>query len=402
MAFIEDAKIREVIDSRGNPTVEVDIITTAGGFGRAIAPSGASKGSFEVKDYPIKGIDEGITIFKEKLVPELVGMDSLNQGKVDLLLHELDGTTNFSNIGGNVAVAISLANAKAAADSLNLPLYKYLGGMNADYLPTPVSNIIGGGKHAIGGTVMQEFLSIAFGKTLKESIFANIQVHKNVGSLLKSKFPNIPLGLGDEKAWVAAMDDLDALELLSKATKEVSREYGIDIFAGIDLAASEFYKNGKYVYKDKTLSAEEQIEFVAKLVEDYNVYYVEDPLDENDFDGFAKLTEKIGDNALIVGDDLFVTNKERLGKGIEVGAANAVLIKPNQIGTLTDMIDTVKLAKENDYTAVISHRSGETEDSTISHLAVGLNIEYIKAGTIGGERTAKYNELIRIEEYLEE
>lgn len=402
MVFIENAKIRKVIDSRGNPTVEVDIFTTNGGFGRAIAPSGASKGAFEVKDYPLKGIDEGISIFNEKLVPELVGADVLNQKRIDLLLHEIDGTTNFSNIGGNVAVAISLANVKAAADSLNLPLYKYLGGTNADYLPTPVSNIIGGGKHAIGGTVMQEFLSVSFGKTFSDSIFANIAVHKKVGNLLKNKFPNIPLGLGDEKAWVVAMDDLEALETLSKATKEVSREYGIDIFTGIDLAASEFYQNGKYVYKDKILSSDEQIEFTSKLVEDYNVYYLEDPLDENDFDGFAKLTEKIGDKALVIGDDLFVTNKERLSKGIELGSANAVLIKPNQIGTLTDMIDTVKLAKENDYVPVISHRSGETEDSTISHLAVGLNIEYIKSGTIGGERIAKYNELIRIEEDLED
>ena len=402
MSIIEDLNARKVLDSRGNQTVEVDIYTSSGAYGRAIAPAGASKGSHEVKDYPIKGIDESIRIFKEKIGPELIGMDVLDQKRIDKVLHEIDGTENFSLIGGNLAIAISIAAAKAGADYLGLPLYRYIGGINTLSLPVPVANIIGGGKHAINGTTIQEFLVITYADKLKNAVFTNSEIHKAVGKKLKDKFPNISIGLGDEKAWVASLSDEEALKILYSVIEEFRSKTGFKIYPAMDFAASSFFINGKYKYKDKELNTDEQIEFVEKLVDEYDVKYVEDPLDENDFDGFAKITSKIGDKCLIVGDDLFVTNKERLKIGIDSGAGNAILLKPNQIGTLSDFLETVKLAKESGYSTVVSHRSGETEDSALADIAVGINGEYIKTGTIGGERTSKLNQLIRIEEDLEE
>ncbi|MDP8011414.1 MAG: phosphopyruvate hydratase [Thermoplasmata archaeon] len=402
MSIIEDLNARKVLDSRGNQTVEVDIYTSSGAYGRAIAPAGASKGSHEVKDYPIKGIDESIRIFKEKIGPELIGMDVLDQKRIDKVLHEIDGTENFSLIGGNLAIAISIAAAKAGADYLGLPLYRYIGGINTLSLPVPVANIIGGGKHAINGTTIQEFLVITYADKLRNAVFTNSEIHKAVGKKLKDKFPNISIGLGDEKAWVASLSDEEALKILYSVIEEFRSKTGFKIYPAMDFAASSFFINGKYKYKDKELNTDEQIEFVEKLVDEYDVKYVEDPLDENDFDGFAKITSKIGDKCLIVGDDLFVTNKERLKIGIDSGAGNAILLKPNQIGTLSDFLETVKLAKESGYSTVVSHRSGETEDSALADIAVGINSEYIKTGTIGGERTSKLNQLIRIEEDLEE
>ncbi|MGC8618931.1 MAG: phosphopyruvate hydratase [Thermoplasmata archaeon] len=402
MSIIEDLNARKVLDSRGNQTVEVDIYTSSGAYGRAIAPAGASKGSHEVKDYPIKGIDESIRIFKEKIGPELIGMDVLDQKRIDKVLHEIDGTENFSLIGGNLAIAISIAAAKAGADYLGLPLYRYIGGINTLSLPVPVANIIGGGKHAINGTTIQEFLVITYADKLRNAVFTNSEIHKAVGKKLKDKFPNISIGLGDEKAWVASLSDEEALKILYSVIEEFRSKTGFKIYPAMDFAASSFFINGKYKYKDKELNTDEQIEFVEKLVDEYDVKYVEDPLDENDFDGFAKITSKIGDKCLIVGDDLFVTNKERLKIGIDSGAGNAILLKPNQIGTLSDFLETVKLAKESGYSTVVSHRSGETEDSALADIAVGINGEYIKTGTIGGERTSKLNQLIRIEEDLEE
>ncbi len=398
MAEITNAVIRKIIDSRGNPTVEVDIISNRI-TGRAAAPSGASKGTFEVKDYPDGGIDSGMKAF-ERVAHMGIGMRLSDQRNFDSMLHDADGTGDFGRIGGNVAVAASLAYAKASAASDNLELCRALSNGNAMRLPRPMGNIIGGGKHAINGTTMQEFLSLSNGKTYSESAFANVSVHKKVGELLRAKFPQLSLGLGDEKAWVAPLSDDEAMEVMSSAIKSASEKTGVDISPSIDLAASEFCDNGTYSYRDRILSSDEQIDFVADLVQRFGIRSLEDPLEEGDFEGFAKLTKRIGSKAMIIGDDLFVTNKERLQKGISMGAANAILIKPNQIGTLSDMIDTVLLAKKSNYQTVISHRSGETEDSTIAHLAVGLGISYIKTGTIGGERTAKHNELIRIEEKL--
>ncbi|MCL5428159.1 MAG: enolase [Candidatus Marsarchaeota archaeon] len=398
MAEITNAVIRKIIDSRGNPTAEVDIISNRA-VGRASAPSGASKGTFEVKDYPGGGIDQGIRAF-ERVAHMAVGMRLSDQKNFDAMLHEADGTNDFARIGGNVAVAMSLAYAKASALSENMELYQALSTGKAKSLPIPIGNIIGGGRHAINGTTMQEFLSLARAGSYSESAFANVSVHKNAGKLLRGKFPQLSLGLGDEKAWVAPLSDDEALEILSDAIKAASDETKADIGLSVDLAASEFCDNGTYSYGDRILSTDEQIDFVADLAQRFGIRSLEDPLDESDFDGFARLTKKIGSKTMIIGDDLFVTNKERLQKGIGMGAANAILIKPNQIGTLSDMIDTVELAKRSNYKTVISHRSGETEDSTIAHLAVGLGIGYIKTGTIGGERTAKHNELIRIEERM--
>ncbi len=398
MAEISEAKIRKIIDSRGNPTVEVDIISN-NITGRAAAPSGASKGTFEVRDYPEGGIAQGIIGFA-RVSKMATGMRLSDQKGFDSMLHEADGTDNLSRVGGNIAVAASLAYAKASAKSDNIELYQSLSSGKTVSLPKPMGNIIGGGKHAINGTTMQEFLSIASGKCYSDSAFANVAVHKKTGELIRLKFPDLSLGLGDEKAWVAPLSDMEALELLSSAIRSASENTGVKIGPAIDLAASEFCEDGSYTYKDKRLSKEEQIDFMADLAERFGVMSLEDPLDESDFDGFAELTKRIGKDTMIIGDDLFVTNKVRLQKGISIGAGNAILIKPNQIGTLSDMIETVELAKHNNYKTIISHRSGETEDATIAHLAVGLGIEYIKTGTIGGERTAKHNELIRIEEKL--
>jgi len=398
MTLIEDIVIRKILDSRGNPTVEVEVYTLSG-YGRAAAPAGKSTGKHEVKAYPAGGIDAGIKYFKEKM-DNLIGMDATRQEDVDAMLHEIDGTENFSMLGGNIAVAVSLAVAKAAANSLGLPFYQYLGGVYATKVPNPVGNVLGGGKHAVGGTTIQEMLAVPMSESARDNVFANAEIHRVLGKKLRERFPNISIGLGDEKAWIAPMDDIEAIELLVEAIEEVKGEYGIEIKPALDLAASSFYRDGKYVYRNGEKTPEEQIEFVESLVKDYGIYIVEDPLHEDDFEGFAELTRRIGHLAYIVGDDLFVTNVKRIKMGIEKGAANAVLIKPNQIGTLTDTVNAIKLAKENGYATVISHRSGETCDTSIAHIGVAFGCEFIKTGAIGGERTAKLNELIRIEEEI--
>ena len=397
MSYIEDVKIRKILDSRGNPTVEIEVYTMSGGFGRAAAPAGKSTGKHEVKAYPQGGIDAGIKYLKERL-DNFIGMDATEQREIDHLLHEIDGTENFSMLGGNLAVAVSLAVSKAAADVLGLPLYRYLGGIYASNIPKPVGNVLGGGKHAINGTTIQEMLSVSLEDDVWNNIYGNSLVHKRLGEKLKRRFPDLSMGLGDEKAWVAPLDDEEALSLVVESINEIREETGFDIRPAVDFAASSFYKNGKYVYRERELSEEEQIEFVEKLTKNYGIYIVEDPLHEEDFEGFAELTKRIGHLAYLVGDDIFVTNVERLRKGIELGSGNAVLIKPNQIGTLTDTYETVKLAKENGYACMISHRSGETCDESIAHLGVAFGCEFIKTGTIGGERIAKLNELVRIEE----
>ncbi len=398
MTLIEDIAIRKILDSRGNATVEVEVYTL-NGYGRAAAPAGKSTGKHEVRAFPVGGVDAGIKYFKERM-ENFIGMDATQQKDIDALLHEIDGTPNFSMLGGNIAVAFSLAVAKAAASSLGLPLYQYLGGAYASNIPKPVGNVLGGGKHAVGGTTIQEMLSVSLSDSAKDNVFANAEVHKLLGKKLQQKFPNMSIGVGDERAWIAPMDDVEAIELVVEAINEVKSEFGIDIKPALDFAASSFYKNGKYVYRDRELTTDEQIDFVEELVKEFGIYIVEDPLHEDDFDGFAELTRRIGHIAYVVGDDLFVTNVDRIKMGIRKGAANAVLIKPNQIGTLTDTYNAIKTAKESGYATVISHRSGETCDASIAHIGVAFGCEFIKTGTIGGERIAKLNELIRIEEEI--
>jgi len=399
MTIIEDIVIRKILDSRGNPTVEVEV-WTEDGFGRFGAPSGASTGAHEVVAIPKDGVDRAMELFREEIVPNVLGMNSFEQEEIDLQLVDIDGTDDLSRIGGNLIVALSIANAKAAADALELPLYRYIGGMMNTDLPYPMGNVIGGGKHAIGGTDIQEFLVIPQGETFRDSVFAGAMVHKRVAGILKKKFPTAALGKGDEGAWVAKVTNDEALDIVHEACNGVADELGFQIQAGIDVAASSFFDKGKYKYSSKALDTQGQIQYMAELVDKYNLFSIEDPMDEEDFQGFADLTEEVGDRCLIIGDDLFVTNEDRLNKGIEMGACNAILIKPNQIGTLTGTIDTVRLSQEAGFQNVISHRSGETTDPAIAHLGVAFSSICIKTGAVSGERIAKLNELIRIEEEL--
>jgi len=395
--IIEDVAIRRIIDSRGNPTVEAEIRTTSG-FGRAAAPAGASTGTHEAVAWPNGDVSKGIQFAEEKLMPGLIGQTVENQKTFDDILRETDGTNNFRNMGGNISVAFSLAAAKAAANSKKVSLYHHIGNKKDYSLPAPMANVLGGGAHAIGGTDIQEYLVTSFDKDINTAIEANAMVHKKVGSLLKDKFPNIALGKGDEGAWVAPLENLEALELVVKAANQIESETGVEIRPGLDIAASEFYHNGKYKYKEQTLTPEEQVDFVLGMIEEYNLHSVEDPLDQEDFESWALLTEQT--DALIIGDDLYVTNTERLQRGIDMNSTNSILIKPNQIGTLTDTINAVELAKKADMATVISHRSGETTDTTIAHLGVAFDSHAIKTGIMGGERIAKLNELVRISEEL--
>ncbi len=400
-AIIEDVKARKTMDSRGNWTIEVDVVTRFG-FGRCAAPSGASTGEHEVRAYPEGGVDKSIVEVEETIAPELIGMDSEEQETVDSVLNELDGTDDFSNIGGNAAVALSIANAKAAANALCVSLYQHLGGNFATELPFPLGNAIGGGRHAVKGPDIQEFLVLPVGAGgIEEAIQVNAKAHGRAKEeLLKAGCTS--LGRGDEGAWAPDLKDTEALEVLSKACGEVAEETGIELRLGLDVAASELWDatKKKYVYEREGVerSSEEQVEHMLELSEKYSLYYVEDPLEENDFEGFAELTVKT--ECLICGDDLYVTNTKRIAKGIKSGATNSVLIKPNQCGTLTDTYRAVNMAKNNDMTPVLSHRSGETPDTTIAHLAVAFGCPIIKAGVVGGERIAKLNELVRIAEEL--
>jgi enolase len=328
--------------------------------------------------------------------------------EIDSLLHELDGTPNFSRIGGNAAVAVSMAVAKAAAAARGLPLYKYLGGEEAVLLPYPLGNVLGGGAHAgKRAPDIQEFLVIPIGaKNFADAAFANARVHKHVRALIEAKDPTFAGGRSDEGAWAPDLDSLAAVETVVRACEKTGGEMGFEIRPALDVAASSLYDGNekKYFYKrdGKSRDGGEQIDFILDLIDTYKLFFVEDPLQEEDFDGFAELTKKVGKKCLICGDDLFVTNVARIKNGIKIGAANSVLIKPNQIGTLSDTLAAVKLAKQNDYVSVISHRSGETADKTIAHLAVAWGCPIIKTGAVGGERIAKLNELIRIEGELGE
>ena len=393
--IIKNINLRKIIDSRGNPTVEADIVTNEG-FGRAAAPAGASTGTFEAHAWPNNNVDLGISNAKENVIPSLIGIASNDQETFDGTIKDKDGTKNLQNVGGNIAVALSLACAKAAADSKKIPLFEHVSKTKSYSIPAPMSNVLGGGAHAIGGTDIQEYLVTSFDNDVNTAIETNAAVHREVAKILKEKFPNIALGKGDEGAWVAPLENVEALELVTKAVDNVQKETGVEVRTGLDVAASEFYKNGKYVYKEQTLAPEEQVDFMLGLIEEYDLHSVEDPLDQNDFESWASLTNQT--DSLIIGDDLYVTNSERLKEGIEKKSTNSILVKPNQIGTLTDTIKTVEMAKGAEMATVISHRSGETTDTSIAHLGVAFESHAIKTGIMGGERIAKLNELVRISE----
>ncbi|MFB6243312.1 MAG: phosphopyruvate hydratase [Halobaculum sp.] len=400
MTLVESVSLRRVLDSRGNPTVEADVLTEAGGFGRAAAPSGASTGEYEAVERPPH---EAIAAAREHAIPRLVGeVYAGDQREVDAALHAADGTDDFSEIGANSAVAISMAAAKAGADTVGLPLFQHLGGAfrgARQSFPVPLGNVVGGGEHAAESTAIQEFLAAPVGApSVQEAVFANADVHAAVADVLTER--GLAAAKGDEGAWAPPVGDAEAFEIVDEAVSRVADERGFEIQFGLDVAAAEMYDADAGVYRagDTERTPEEQRDWIAGLVEEYELAYVEDPLDETDFDGFAELTDRVGDQTLICGDDLFVTNVERLQRGIDTGAANSILIKPNQIGTLTDAFDAVELAGAAGMDSVVSHRSGETEDTTIAHLAVATDAGYVKTGTVGGERTAKLNELIRIAE----
>ncbi len=395
MSIVEHINLRTILDSRGNPSVEADIWTDEG-FGRAASPSGASTGRYEAKVRPAK---EAVEDASRRLVPSLLGIDVRDQVGFDKTLREIDGSVDFSSIGANVAVALSLAAAKAAASGLDLPLFYYLGGAFVDATPLPLGNVLGGGAHAENATEIQEFLVVPSGAAdASEAIFANAAVHRKVGELLKAR--GIAAGKGDEGGWAPKVDDMQAFDIVSEAAAAVSDTLMLNISIGVDVAASQFFEGGAYHYRDTVRSRDDQIAYIADLVDRYNLIYVEDPLHEDDFEGFADLTAQVNEQCLICGDDLFVTNVERITTGIEYGAGDCVLIKPNQVGTLSDTFEAVRLAQTHGLETVMSHRSGETTDDTIAHLATAFNCIFIKTGVVGGERIAKLNELVRIEELM--
>jgi len=395
MTMIEAIELRIILDSRGNPTVEADVYTTTG-FGRAAAPAGASTGSREAKARdPKEAVENGMA----NLLPALIGLDASDQTGFDEQLRDIDGTEDFSGIGANVAVALSLANAKAAAASEGIPLFRYLGGAFVDELPLPLGNVIGGGAHAANATEIQEFLVVTDETAdIREAVFANAAVHRTVKDLLKKR--GKACGKGDEGAWAPQIDDALAFEIVAEACGIVADEMNVSVDMGIDVAASQLWSDGHYQYRDLKRSTEDQVAYIAGLVDKFDLVYVEDPMHEEDFSGFADLNAQVGNRCLVCGDDLFVTQTEFISRGIDMGAANCVLIKPNQVGTLTDTFEAVRLAHTNGLDTVMSHRSGETTDTTIAHLATAFSCVFLKTGIVGGERIAKLNELIRIEEQL--
>jgi len=401
---IEDIIARKVFNSRGEETIEVDVVTTSS-FGRTSAPAGESRGKAEVVYYPQGGVDQAIKKVEELIAPELIGLNVDFQEEIDKTLHEIDGTRDFKVIGGNTAFAISLASAEAAANSYGLLLFHYLGGYLAHELPYPLGNVISGGKHGKGKTPsIQEFLILPHGaESFLEAAIANTEIHKRIGDILKKKDTLFGGGRSDEGAWIANIGNLDALEVLADACEEVGSELGFECGLGVDVAASSLWNARKKIYiyprEGKKRDSGEQLEFIRGLIKKYNLAYVEDPFHEEDYRSSAELTQKVK-NCLICGDDLFVTNTERLSRGIGLHAANSVIIKVNQVGTLTDAWETIEMAKTVRYVPVISHRSGDTCDLHIAHLAVAFRCPIIKTGVVEGARIAKINELIRIEEFL--
>lgn len=403
-SIIEDLLARKIFNNRGEETIEVDVITVAG-FGRIAAPAGKSCGKAEVIYYPQGGVEAAIKKVDELIAPELAGLNADFQEEIDSTLHELDGTTNFRVIGGNTAFAISLANAEAAANSHNLLLFQFLGGSTSNTIPYPLGNCISGGQHARGKSPdIQEFLSLPYGaETFLDAATANTQIHKKISDILKKRDKLFNGGKSDEGAWIANIDGVDALEIMAKVCQEVGDELNFKCGFGLDVAASSFWneKEQKYIYTNegKKRDTGEQLEYMKDLIEKYHLRYVEDPFHEEDFQSFTDLTKKVK-GCMICGDDLFTTNNERLSQGVRVGAGNAIIIKVNQIGTLTDALETIQNSHRNGYATVMSHRSGDTCDWHIAHLAVAFGCPIIKTGIVEGARIAKINELLRIEHYL--
>lgn len=407
MSKIKDVIGREILDSRGNPTVEVDVVLESGIVGRAAVPSGASTGereALELRDgdarYMGKGVLKAVSHVNNELKELVVGMDVYNQKAIDYAMINLDGTETKSRFGANAILGISMAAMKAAALEKGLPLYKYVG--NGTILPKPMMNIINGGAHADNKLDFQEFMIIPQANTIKERVRIGSEVFHNLKKVLNEK--GLATGVGDEGGFAPDLNsNTEGFELIMEAIKRAGYEPGVDVKLGIDVAASEFYKDGKYVLagEGRSLTTEQLVDFFEELVNKYPICSIEDPVDENDWEGFRLITERLGDRVQLVGDDLFVTNKKCLQMGIDNHAGNAILLKVNQIGTITETLETIELARKHGYATVISHRSGETEDTTIADLAVGLNLGQIKTGSLSRtDRVCKYNQLMRIEEEL--
>ncbi|HLV58398.1 MAG TPA: phosphopyruvate hydratase [Natronosporangium sp.] len=411
MATIEGIIAREILDSRGNPTVEVEVALDDGSVGRAAVPSGASTGAFEAVElrdgdtsrYRGRGVTRAVDHVGERIFEELVGYDATEQRLIDQVMIDLDGTPDKSELGANAILAVSLAVAKAAASSSGLSLFRYLGGPNAHLLPVPMFNILNGGAHADSNVDIQEFMIAPVGAaTFRDALRAGAEVYHALKGVLRQR--NLSTGLGDEGGFAPDLPANDAaLELIAAAVRDAGYTLGTDIVLALDVAATELYRDGAYVFEGQPRSAEQMTAYYAKLLDEYPVVSLEDPLAEEDWDGWQRLTAELGDRVQIVGDDLFVTNPERIRRGIDERAANAVLVKVNQIGSLTETLDAVDLAHRAGMRCMMSHRSGETEDTTIADLAVATGCGQIKAGAPArSERVAKYNQLLRIEEELDD
>ena len=403
--MIKDIKAREILDSRGNPTVEVDVILDDGSMGRASVPSGASTGSneaLELRDggtrYNGKGVLKAVDNVNNIIRPRIVGLDVFDQRLIDQTMIDLDGTETKSNLGANAILGVSMAVLKAAAKESNKPLYAYIG--SGKTLPRPMMNIINGGAHADNNLDFQEYMIIPERDTMKERVRVGAEVFHSLKKVLNEK--GYFTGVGDEGGFAPNLgSNKEGFELIIEAINKAGYIPGKDVFIGIDVAASEFYEDGYYHVDGKKLTTDELIDFYVELCNTYPIISIEDPVDENDWEGFTKITEILGNRIQLVGDDLFVTNIKCLQKGIDLKAGNAILLKVNQIGTISETLDTIKLAKENGYKTIISHRSGETEDTTIADLAVGLDLGQIKTGSLSRtDRICKYNQLMRIEEEL--
>lgn len=410
MATIEVVYAREILDSRGNPTVEVEVVLDDGSTGRAAVPSGASTGQFEAvelrdggKRYGGKGVEKAVLAVTDEISEEINGVEAEDQRIIDQIMIDLDRTPNKAKLGANAILGVSLAVAKAAADSADLPLFRYLGGPNAHVLPVPMMNILNGGAHADTNVDIQEFMIAPIGaETFREAVRMGTEVYHALKGVLKEK--GYATGLGDEGGFAPNLpSNRDALDLILVAIERAGYVPGEDVGLALDVAASEFHKDGVYTIDGKGLSARELIAFYEDLVANYPLVSIEDPLDEEDWEGWKAITDSLGDKVQLVGDDLFVTNPERLERGIKDGAANALLVKVNQIGTLSETLDAVDLAHRSGYRCMMSHRSGETEDTTIADLAVAVNCGQIKTGAPArSDRVAKYNQLLRIEELLDD
>ncbi|GBD97635.1 MAG TPA: phosphopyruvate hydratase [Nitrospirae bacterium] len=408
MSEIIDVHAREIIDSRGNPTVEVDVLLETGAYGRAAVPSGASTGQREAlelrdkdKRFGGKGVRKAVKNVNEKIAPKLIDAEATDQVYIDNLMIKLDGTRNKSKLGANAILGVSLAVAKAAAMESELPLYRYIGGTSSSELPVPMMNILNGGAHADNNLDIQEFMIMPAGAPgFSEALRMGAEIFHSLKSLLKSK--GLSISVGDEGGFAPDLkSNEEAIILIIEAIKKAGYKTGKDVYLALDAAASELYSNGKYRFEGKKVSSNYMIGFYEKLIEKYPVISIEDGLSENDWKGWEAMTEKIGGKVQVVGDDIFVTNKEIFAKGIERGIGNSILIKLNQIGTLTETLDAIEMAKRAGYTAVVSHRSGETEDTTIADLAVAMNTGQIKTGSLSRtDRVVKYNRLLRIEEEL--